>query len=415
MDRPLTLALAPTVGTRVVADLVRVQPLAAYLTGVLGVPVQVVVEPSYAACINGLRVGRIDSALFGEAAALLGPQLGTFEPLVAPVGPDGDVTMYQSVMFTRRETGMHDIAGLRGATVGMVDEQSASGYLMPRSMLREAGLDPDVDVHVRLYGRHRLFAEAVLGGEVNAGAAHMNAARPPTLEDAARYARLRVIATSRPIPRGPVVVRADLDADVRTRLARAFIDMHYRTPEAAAVLNVTEGQRFTLAAPRSTPTLKSIASLAGVSYATVSRVINGSGPVAPSTLERVSAIVKALGYRPNGHALTVQGQRLPIVGLVTPLRPDDESMSIANLVRPRLEQAGVPFVLCPVDATDALQHSMNPVQRHIQVPETADDLGRRDLVDRVPPVSGVRVDVGRRQEPDAVVVAQRLDAQVRSA
>jgi hypothetical protein len=62
-----------------------------------------------------------------------------------------------------------------------------------------------------------------------------------------------------------------------------------------------------------------------------------------------------------------------------------------------------------------LQHGVNLVERHVQIPETADDLGCRDLAGRVPAVSGVRVDVGRRQEPDAVIVAQRLDAQMRGA
>jgi hypothetical protein len=243
---------------------------------------------------------------------------------------------------------LHDLQSLRGATLGMVDEQSASGYLMPRSMLREAGLDPDVDVETRLYGRHRAVTDAVLSGEVAAGGAHANALKPPSLEAAPLYARLRVIATSRPIPRGPVVVRADLDGDVRDQLARAFLDIHRVSPVAAAVLNLSGGQHFTLATPRSMPTLKSIAALAGVSYATVSRVINGSGPVSAATAERVAAIVDELGYRPNGNALTLQGQRLPLVGLLTPVHPDADSLAIADAVRPRFEAAGAPFVLCPV-------------------------------------------------------------------
>jgi hypothetical protein len=50
---------------------------------------------------------------------------------------------------------------------------------------------------------------------------------------------------------------------------------------------------------------------------------------------------------------------------------------------------------------------------HAQIPQAADDLGRRDLLRPVVPVAGVRVDLGRFQQADLVVVAQRLDAQVR--
>jgi len=97
------------------------------------------------------------------------------------------------------------------------------------------------------------------------------------------------------------------------------------------------------------PTLKSIAALAGVSYATVSRAINGSGYVAPATAARISAIVKELGYRPNGNALTLQGQRAPLVGLVVPSRGDGSHDDLVDLLRRELMAAGVPLVLCPVE------------------------------------------------------------------
>ncbi len=60
----------------------------------------------------------------------------------------------------------------------------------------------------------------------------------------------------------------------------------------------------------------------------------------------------------------------------------------------------------------SLQDGADLVQGHAQIPETADHLCRRDLIDGIPPVPGVWVGVCRFQEPDAVIVAQRLDAQV---
>jgi hypothetical protein len=52
---------------------------------------------------------------------------------------------------------------------------------------------------------------------------------------------------------------------------------------------------------------------------------------------------------------------------------------------------------------------VNLFQRHIERAEPADDLGGRDLVGAIPAVSGAGVDIGRFQQADAVVVAQRLD------
>ncbi len=50
---------------------------------------------------------------------------------------------------------------------------------------------------------------------------------------------------------------------------------------------------------RSSPTLHDVARLAGVSYQTVSRVVNNLPNVAPDTLERVQRAIEELNYRPN--------------------------------------------------------------------------------------------------------------------
>jgi phosphonate transport system substrate-binding protein len=347
--QPLTIALAPTVSGDTGSPPASAEALGRYLERVLGRHVRVVVEPSYAETVESLRAGRVDVAMVGELASLRGQEGGGIEPLVVPVSEDGQAPTYQSVIVTRLDSGVHDLAALRGTTIGLVDEQSTSGYLVPRAMLREAGIDPDREVSVRLFGRHRRVVEAVLAGEVVAGATHASRLRPPTLEQGAEYARLRVVASSRPIPRGPLVVRADLPADTRQALVEALLSIHEADPAAAASLNVTGGQRFTHAARRQMPTLKSIAALAGVSYATVSRAVNGSGYVAPATADRIAAIVKELGYRPNGNALTLQGQRAPLVGLVVPMAGAITHDGLLASLRPELLAAGVPLVLCPVD------------------------------------------------------------------
>lgn len=50
------------------------------------------------------------------------------------------------------------------------------------------------------------------------------------------------------------------------------------------------------------PTIYDVAAVAGVSHQTVSRVLNGSAPVAPMTRERVLAVIAYLGYQRNAEA-----------------------------------------------------------------------------------------------------------------
>jgi LacI family transcriptional regulator len=152
---------------------------------------------------------------------------------------------------------------------------------------------------------------------------------------------------SRSIPRGPLVVRANLPRKIRETLLEALLTVHDRDPAAAHVLNVAPGERFSVATQSAPATLKSIAQLAGVSYATVSRAISGRGAVSAETARRVQAIVDELGYRPNGHALTLHGRAAPLVGLVQ--HAGAASDALLDDVRRQLAALGVPLVLCPVD------------------------------------------------------------------
>ncbi|MEM7031355.1 MAG: LacI family DNA-binding transcriptional regulator [Chloroflexota bacterium] len=63
-------------------------------------------------------------------------------------------------------------------------------------------------------------------------------------------------------------------------------------------------------------TIRDVAREAGVSYQTVSRVINEKAEVNPSTRERVLAVMNQLNYQPNRIARSLTTQRTNTIGLV---------------------------------------------------------------------------------------------------
>lgn len=67
---------------------------------------------------------------------------------------------------------------------------------------------------------------------------------------------------------------------------------------------------------RTSVTSNEVARLAGVSQATVSRVLSGSDRVAAATRARVESAVTSLGYRPNAAARAMRSQRTDVVGVV---------------------------------------------------------------------------------------------------
>lgn len=68
--------------------------------------------------------------------------------------------------------------------------------------------------------------------------------------------------------------------------------------------------------PRFRATMDDVAQKAGVSTATVSRVINDTGPVAPDTRAAVLAAIEALNYRPHSAAQILARKKTNTIGLL---------------------------------------------------------------------------------------------------
>ncbi len=71
-------------------------------------------------------------------------------------------------------------------------------------------------------------------------------------------------------------------------------------------------------------TIYDVARVAGVSTATVSRVLRGSDAVRAQTRQRVLAVIEALGYVPDASARGLTRRRRDIIGLVGLVRGADE-------------------------------------------------------------------------------------------
>lgn len=79
-----------------------------------------------------------------------------------------------------------------------------------------------------------------------------------------------------------------------------------------------------------TVTIYDVARLAGVSLATVSRVVNGSTNVKPSTRKKVLKAIEDLGYRPNAVARGLASKKTTTIGVVL---PDISSLFFAEMAR----------------------------------------------------------------------------------
>jgi DNA-binding LacI/PurR family transcriptional regulator len=107
-----------------------------------------------------------------------------------------------------------------------------------------------------------------------------------------------------------------------------------------------------MAESRRAPNMYDVATRAGVSHQTVSRVLNGAPRVRPDTRDRVLAAIAELGYRRNLAARTLATSRTRAIGVLTPATADFGPTSSLHAIERAVREAGYqPLITStPVDA-----------------------------------------------------------------
>lgn len=98
--------------------------------------------------------------------------------------------------------------------------------------------------------------------------------------------------------------------------------------------------------PKKNLTVKEVAAKAGVSTATISRVLNGDPKVRPATAEKVKRVIKQSGYRMNQTARSLKTKRTNTIGIVAPEFKNEFFMSIVTGIEEMLKNEGYSVVLC---------------------------------------------------------------------
>jgi len=100
----------------------------------------------------------------------------------------------------------------------------------------------------------------------------------------------------------------------------------------------------------SSATLRDVAGAAGVSIATVSRILTGARPSAPATRERVLMAAADLDYRPSGPARALKLRRSRTLGLLVTDIENPYFPEIVRAVEDAAHERGFAVLLC--NATD---------------------------------------------------------------
>lgn len=109
--------------------------------------------------------------------------------------------------------------------------------------------------------------------------------------------------------------------------------------------------------PAALPTIEDVARRAGVSTATVSRVVNQPGGVRPALRARVEAAVRQLGYVPHAGARTLKSRRTGTVGAIFPTIDNAIFAKAIDALQRRLAEADHQLLIATSGYDPAVEES----------------------------------------------------------
>lgn len=104
-------------------------------------------------------------------------------------------------------------------------------------------------------------------------------------------------------------------------------------------------------------TIGDVAKEAGVSIATVSRVMNGNYPVKDSTRKKVQTVIDRMQFEPNVLARGLINQRSDTIGVIVPSITNLFFPTVVKAIERKLRQQGYSIYLCDTDGEPAKEMS----------------------------------------------------------
>lgn len=256
----VTTALAGLLATSVVADdwkqdyqvikfgilsgenekdrIARYTPFEEYLERELGVEVEIFTAGAYDGVIQALGADQIEFAFLGSSsyAAAYTATDGGVVPLVSRLQNDGS-TGYYSVVVTRCDSGLNDLASLEGKVLAFADPDSTSGYAVPYFNIAKE-VDPKTYFSaIPFSGSHEAGVAGVVQGTFDAAATYMTNETSgviPRMVEKGMIAEGEAcpIWKSPEITSGPLTARSNLPQGLIEAMRTAVMEVPEKDPAA---------------------------------------------------------------------------------------------------------------------------------------------------------------------------------------
>jgi len=237
VENPLRMMFVPSGDTQVI--LKGGKEIGQLLQKATGLHFKTSVATSYAAVIEAMGAGKVDIGWLATFSYVLAHDKYGVELLLV-VQRFGS-PFYRGQIMVRADSGIQDLAGLRGKRFAFVDPASTSGHLYAKTLLMSQGFDPERFFKKTVFvGSHNAVVLSIYKGEVDGGAAYdgSRAAVAKMFPDV--FDKVNVIAYTKEIPNDTVSVRKGLSGDIKMRI-RDGLKKVSRSPQGSKVLKQLYG------------------------------------------------------------------------------------------------------------------------------------------------------------------------------
>ena len=238
-------------------------PLANYLGKKLGMKVEFTPVSDYPAAVEALVNKKVDLVWFGGFTHVQA-QLRSGGKIV-PIAQREEDTKFQSVFIAKTDSGIKQLADLKGKQVSFGSASSTSGHLMPRHFLLQASLNPEKDFRRLAYsGAHDATIASVVSGRVDAAALDITVWRKFVSENKVDTKAVDVFYTTPTYFNYNWSMHTDSPAELRQRVQRALLELDSATPEGREILQLNRATRYITTSPENYKGLESAGRSAGL-------------------------------------------------------------------------------------------------------------------------------------------------------
>nr|WP_245204033.1 phosphate/phosphite/phosphonate ABC transporter substrate-binding protein [Ammoniphilus resinae] len=230
-----------------------------YLAKTLNMDVELIVTTDYSSMIEAMRNGKIDIGYFGPLSYVLLKQKMDNAVAFAAKVEKGSPT-YQAVVIAGTDTGVQNLADIKGKTVAYGDVASTSSHMIPKEMIFSKGkLEQGRDYEEQFVGSHDAVAMAVQNGNAQAGGLSKPIFESLVQKGTIDATKVKVIEESQPYPNYPWVLNADLDKDLQESIKQAFYNL-----KDESVLKPLKGEGYAPIEDKDYDVIRNMVKLLGV-------------------------------------------------------------------------------------------------------------------------------------------------------